>query len=227
VRVRQAVNYAVDRQEICDAVYYGYARPTCLPLMPHDLGYTTKKYFPDTADLNKAQQLLDEAGYGDGFETTVITPSATALKREIEVIQAQLAKVNIKLNIDMYDMGAWISQYWVPFDEKQFIMSHGDVDRVTDDSDSGLWWFYYPETIGWTGLDSPEAATLLEDARTAVDPNERHNLYLKILDIVIPQSQYVYLVTRQLSQPTSKNVYNYYAKPKMNFYQFDECYLSG
>lgn len=186
VRVRQAVNYAVDREELVNAVYYGYARPTCLPLMPHDLGYTTKKYFPDKADLTKAQELLDDAGYSEGFETTVITPSASALKREIEVIQAQLAKVKITLNIDMFDMGAWVSKYWIPPEEKQFIISHGDVDRVTDDSDSGLWWFYYPETIGWTGLDSPDAAKLLEDARTAVDKNVRHQLYLQILDIVIP-----------------------------------------
>ena len=227
VKVRQAVNYAVDRQEIVDNVYYGYARPTCLPLMPHDLGYTTKKYFPDTADLTKAQQLLDDAGYSDGFSVKVITGNKSNLLREIQIVQAQLAKVNINLEIESMELGAWVNKYWIPFDEKTFIMSHGDVDRVTDDSDSGMWWFYYPETIGWTGLDTVAtgAAKLLEEARTTLDPAVRHQKYQEVLDIVIPQSEYVYLVTRQMVQPTRKRVRNFYPKPKENFYQFDEVYM--
>ncbi len=227
VRVRQAVNYAVDRQEIVDNVYYGYARPTCLPLMPHDLGYTTKKYFPDRADLTKAQQLLDDAGYSEGFSVTVITGNKSNLLREIQIVQAQLAKVKISIEIESMELGAWVSKYWIPFDEKTFIMSHGDVDRVTDDSDSGMWWFYYPETIGWTGLDTVAtgAAKLLEEARTTLDPAVRHQKYQEVLDIVIPQSEYVYLVTRQMVQPTRKRVRNFYPKPKENFYQFDEVYL--
>jgi peptide/nickel transport system substrate-binding protein len=227
VRVRQAINYAVDRQEIVDSVYFGYARPTTIPLMPHDLGYTTKKYFPDTADIPKAQQLLDDAGYGDGFTVTVITGNKSNLLREIQIIQAQLAKVNINLEIESMELGAWVNQYWIPFDEKEFIMSHGDVDRVTDDSDSGLWWFYYPETIGWTGLDTVQSGVskLLEEARTNTDPAIRHQKYQQVLDLAIPESQYVYLVTRQMIQPTRKRVQNYYPKPKENFYQFDEVYL--
>lgn len=226
VKVRQAVNYAVDREEIVKSVYYGYARPTVLPLMPHDLGYTTKKYFPDTADLDMAKKLLDEAGYGDGFEFTVITGMKSNLKREIEVVQAQLAKVNIKMNIELMEYGAWVSQYWIDPYQKKFIAAHGDVDRVTDDADSGMWWFYHTDTIGWNGLDAPGVDQILEEARTTLDTVKRHELYLKALDIVIPASQYVYLVTRQLAQPTRKNVHGFYSRPKENFYQFDEVYLS-
>lgn len=228
VRVRQAVNYAVDRQEIVDSVYYGYARPTCLPLMPHDLGYTTKKYFPDTADLTKAQQLLAEAGYGEGFSVKVITGNKSNLVREIQVVQAQLAKVKINIEIESMEYGAWVNQYWIPPADKAFLMAHGDVDRVTDDSDSGLWWFYYPETIGWTGLDTVATGVgkILEEARTTLDPAVRHQLYQSALDVVIPQSQYIYLVTRQMVQPSRKTAHNYYPRPKENFYQFDEVYLS-
>lgn len=102
-RVRQAMNYAVDREAILETVYGGYG---AVAVQPFPEGYFATD--EDAADLYKhdparAIELLEEAGYPDGFEIEHIVPSTGEGPRIAEILQAQLAEVGITMTITTID----------------------------------------------------------------------------------------------------------------------------
>ncbi len=110
-RVRIAINEAIDKKAILDAVYQGAGQPAKNLIPPTMWSYNDSvqdfKYDPDDA-----KKLLAEAGYPDGFETTlwampVQRPYNPDAKRIGELMQADLAKVGIKARIVSYEWGEY------------------------------------------------------------------------------------------------------------------------
>jgi peptide/nickel transport system substrate-binding protein len=99
VRVRQAVQYALDTAEIADAATFGLASPA-RGAFPSLLGGFTDAHWVYDRDLERARQLLAEAGYPNGFDTTISYNSGNA-QREISAVvaQAQLAEVGIRAEV--------------------------------------------------------------------------------------------------------------------------------
>lgn len=98
-KVRQALNYAIDKNKIIQGVLDGYATPIATIATPEYEGYDPS-ITPYTYDPAKAKELLQEAGYGDGFSVDFSATNSTL--NGVDVVQAiadQLSKVNIKCNI--------------------------------------------------------------------------------------------------------------------------------
>ncbi|MFF1301915.1 ABC transporter substrate-binding protein [Streptomyces sp. NPDC058307] len=111
VRVRQALNYAVDRPAITKAVYGSFGAPVSQPAMPGYDGYSpeAEKMYP--YDPAKAKQLLKAAGYGDGLTIPVnygsFDPSTTKM---LQAVQDQLGKVGVTLKLKAAaNFGGWIN----------------------------------------------------------------------------------------------------------------------
>lgn len=109
VRVRQAVGCAVNTQEICDALGYGYWLPTNQPVYKGYRDYNSDivgySYNPE-----RARELLAEAGYPDGFKTTLLTSVRYASTDVSTAIQSYLAEVGIDAEIDLCEAGRY-NQY--------------------------------------------------------------------------------------------------------------------
>ncbi len=113
-RVRQAMNYAVNKKAIIDVVFLGVGKPATNPIPPTIWSYNTdvKDYPYDPA---KAKALLAEAGLANGFETDlwampVQRPYNPNAKRMAEVIQADLAKVGVKAKIVTYEWAEYLKR---------------------------------------------------------------------------------------------------------------------
>jgi ABC-type transport system substrate-binding protein len=112
--VRQAMNYAIDREEIVNAVYGEAGKAAKNPLPPTMWSYNDDiEAYP--YDPAKAKELLAEAGYPGGFETEiwampVARPYNPNGKKVAEVMQAQLAKVGITVNIISYEWGTYLDK---------------------------------------------------------------------------------------------------------------------
>lgn len=114
VRVRQAINYLVDADEIIDTVTYGYGVKIGSGLIPG-----LSKYFDeslvDVYDVNveKAKELLEEAGYGDGFEFTIKVPSVYQVHIDTaQVILNELAAAGINASIEQVDWATWLENVY-------------------------------------------------------------------------------------------------------------------
>jgi len=107
IRLRRAIEYAIDKQAICDTIGYGYweplnqgARPGSWAYNPDVVGYP---YNPD-----KARELLAEAGYPDGFKTQLHFLNRPAdIPDSMTAVQGYLAEVGIDAELVQYDRGAW------------------------------------------------------------------------------------------------------------------------
>jgi peptide/nickel transport system substrate-binding protein len=110
VRVRQAINFAVDRAAITQAVYGEYAEPTVQPITAGYDGYDASLEDLYPYDPDKARELLAEAGYAEGFTIPVnygaFDPDTTKL---LQAVQAQLAEVGITLELkSATNFGDWV-----------------------------------------------------------------------------------------------------------------------
>ena len=114
VRVRQALCYAVDKQEIIDLAFDGYGSPIGSSMYP-----TFGKYFDEsltnyyTKDVEKAKSLLADAGYPNGFEMTITVPSNYQPHIDTaQVLVEQLKEIGVTAKIELVEWGTWVSDVY-------------------------------------------------------------------------------------------------------------------
>lgn len=105
-RVRLAINHALDRQALIDAVLFGEADENHQPFNDKSVGFNDELgKTPYETDPNLSRQLLEEAGYADGieFDCAIVASSGGAYAAYLEVIKDQLAQAGITMNIKLLE----------------------------------------------------------------------------------------------------------------------------
>ncbi len=123
VKVRAAVSHAIDRQAIVDGAMFGYGTPIGTHFAPHNPAYldltAQSAYDPATA-----KALLAEAGFPDGFTTTLKLPPPTYARRGGEIIAAQLAEIGITAEITNLEWAQWLDEVFKNRNYGLTIVSH-------------------------------------------------------------------------------------------------------
>jgi peptide/nickel transport system substrate-binding protein len=112
-QVRQAIACAIDRQELVDNAVFGEGEPTGPFTAPAFAGDPHDGLPCDGRDVELAQELLDEAGYGDGFslDTIVITGEYETAINEAQVLQAQLEEIGVELDLDQLETNVYVERW--------------------------------------------------------------------------------------------------------------------
>ena len=101
MRVREAIVLTVNRQDIIDGAYDGLSSPSYSIFTPESIGYDkgweTNSLYPDV-DVEKAKQLLADAGYADGLTLRILGQSTTSFQLMVEQLSAQLSQIGITLD---------------------------------------------------------------------------------------------------------------------------------
>ena len=162
VQVREAVAHAIDRQAIIDGAMFGYGTPIGTHFAPHNPAYVDETALSDF-DPEKSKALLAEAGFPDGFETTLDLPPPSYARRGGEIIAAQLADVGITANINNVEWAQWLETV---FKGKNFgltIVSH------TEPMDIGI----YANPDYYFQYDNPDLQALMTKLNATTDPDMR------------------------------------------------------
>jgi len=110
-KVRQAFNYAFDRKRFTEQIYLGTAVPSALPWSASSPGYDADKAKAYAFDLDKARALLAEAGVSSlELDIIGISNAYPLVETFMQAYQADLAKLNIKLNIKTMEAAQWLDQ---------------------------------------------------------------------------------------------------------------------
>ena len=114
VRVRRAVNYAIDIQEIINIAFDGRGEPSGSPVIPGmSYVYDESLRNPYPRDLGRARALLSEAGYANGFALEISVPSNYTMHVDTaQVIVRQLAQAGINASIRLVDWATWLSDIY-------------------------------------------------------------------------------------------------------------------
>jgi len=103
-KVREAIGYAINKDALSKVAFSGYAIPA-QGIVPQGVGYAVKMA-PVPYDIKKAKALLAEAGYPNGFESTLWSAyNNTTSQKVIQFVQQQLAQVGIKLQVQALEVG--------------------------------------------------------------------------------------------------------------------------
>ena len=114
VRVRRAVNYAIDIREIIETAFFGHGEPSGSPIIPGLKNvYDESLRDPYPRDIEKAKTLLAEAGCPNGFKLEITVPSNYTMHVDTaQVIVDQLSGAGIKAVIRLVDWGTWYSEVY-------------------------------------------------------------------------------------------------------------------
>ncbi|MEK4026883.1 MULTISPECIES: ABC transporter substrate-binding protein [unclassified Sporosarcina] len=184
VKVRQAINMAIDKKALVDGFYSGFADVAKSPVPPALWGYNDEiedyKF-----DVKAAKALLAEAGYPEGFETEIWAmsnprPYLPQPMKTAEAIQANLEEIGIKAKIVTYEWATYLEKTG----DGQHPMALYGWTGVMADPDN----FLYPN-LSNTNMETPannlafydneEFQELIEQARVTFDQDERVELYKK------------------------------------------------
>ena len=176
VKVRQAIGYAISQEDIIETVVLGAGIAANSSIGPKVFGHNPEaKYYKQ--DVEKARQLMAEAGYGDGFKTTVWTNDNPLRLQIAQIMQAQLRQIGIDMSIEVLEWGAYLDGT-ARGNHEMYIF--GWV-TITGDADYGLFPLYSSSTHGGGGNRSfytnAEVDELLAKARMSTDFEVRQAIY--------------------------------------------------
>ena len=217
-RVRLAMSCALDRQAIADIVYFGDAEPTGpIPPSMTQWALPLSDFECYTRDLDRARSLLADAGYPNGFSSTMIGTAANSADIEqLQVMAEQFAEVGIQMEIRQLEWGELL-ELWIT--EKNFdtLLIGSATGR---DPDANFYRRFQSESSRNTvGFADPHVDELLELSRTTIDPAARHDIFAELQRIITTESPKLFTVQQPLYDVYWDHVQNWKTHP-MGMYYF-------
>ncbi|QQK80398.1 glutathione ABC transporter substrate-binding protein [Salicibibacter cibi] len=194
--VRRAISMMIDKDTIIEGIYDGYGGQAIGPLNPLVFGYS-EDIDPIEYDVEEAQSLMEDAGYEDGFEATLLVEDADQLNLQVaEVVQDQLQEINVDLSIEQQEWGSLLETTGAG--EYEMVMLGWTT--VTGDADNGLYPVFHSDNQGPSGnqtfYSNDEVDELLEAGRQVDEENEdeRLEIYEEAQQIIIDDAPIVPII---------------------------------
>ncbi|PRY81026.1 glutathione ABC transporter substrate-binding protein [Alkalibacterium olivapovliticus] len=190
--VRQAISMAVNKDDIINGIYDGIGIPAISSLAPDVFGYD-EDISGLEYDVEEAQALLAEAGYPDGFSTTLWTNDNQDRIDTATAVQAQLEEIGVDVEIEIVEWGAYLENT-AAGEHDMFILGW---TTVTGDADYGMYPLFHSDNFGEPGnrtfFATDELDSLLEEARQSADEDERLELYSNAQEILVEEAPMIYI----------------------------------
>lgn len=224
VRVRQAILLALDKEAIMEAGIQGLGR--VVGGMPPAMTYWSlpPEELPNQQrDVEKARQLLAEAGYPDGFELPIRTIVGYAtMAADAPVIAANLKEVGIDVSIDTVDLGVWIED-WRGLREPPTRNAWGGF------MDPDLLYYRHfhtpPKGMDFRRWNNPTADELLDKGRSTIDPAERKAYYDELQRLMAEEAPMIPLYSPDLLVARQPYVQGYIQHPSGWYYGLAQTWL--
>lgn len=203
-RVRQAINYAVDKDQIIEGVLFGLGRVCTGPFVPESWAYN-KNVAHISYNPQKARELLSQAGWGDTdgdgwldregkrFEFTILTNQGNDMRRHTaEIIQRKLKEIGIKVNIRILEWAVFLNEFINKRNFEAVILGWG----LSRDPDCFDIWHSSKTKEGefnFVNYSNTEVDHLLEEGRRTFNLDERKAFYHKVHEILYDDQPYLFL----------------------------------
>lgn len=173
LKVRQAISYALDREAIIDGASGGLGQPIGSHVSPSSKAYVdlTGRYPHDAA---KARKLLKEAGFENGFKTTLKLPPPAYARDGGQIIASQLRNVGIQADIIPVEWAQWLDQVFTKKDYDLTIVSHTEPNDID----------IYSRPDYYFNYQNPEFNKVIEELNLTSDEATRNSLLAKAQNIL-------------------------------------------
>ena len=218
-RVRQAVNYAIDKQSMVENVLQGTAEVAAGPTPPAFAWAYNKSLQPYPHDPDKARQLIKEAGAEGAKLTFYVTEGGSGMLDPVPMgtaIQADLAKVGFDVEIETYEWNTFLGKVNPGLEGKADM---AEMAWMTNDPDTlpylALRTGAFPDKGGFNSgyYSNPKVDELLEAARRSTDQVERARLYKAMQEIVQDDAPWAFIANWKQNAVTSDRVSDFKLQP--------------
>lgn len=204
-RVREAIDLAINEKAIVDSVLKGTAVPVRSRVPEGVIGSNPDTYNTYVYDVEKAKELLADAGYADGLELTFTAPKGRyPLDGEVaQLIASMLGEVGIKVNLQILESSAFLDVYNSKKNEELIMI--GLADGLLDASYS-LVHYTKDRAAGQTDYFNEKVEQLFHDAGRNLNSDERIQQYQEIQEIVAEERPHVFLYQQNANYGVSDGV---------------------
>jgi len=221
VKVRQALNYAVNKQGIIDSVLFGYGEiaPSYMP----PVVYFNDELDPYPYDPEKAKQLLKEAGYEKGFKTSILASAGEPMMVSIAtILQQNLRDVGIDATIEKVEEGT----RWDRLITREYELSpdYYTSDILDDDllTDFGI--SYAGNQAYFSDYHNPRVEELYALGRVTLDEGARRDIYHEIQRLVHEDAAQIFLTTTPNPTAMRENIHGFLV-PANDFYRWEYVWI--
>lgn len=182
LEVRQALGYAIDREEISALATFDTGLPGISPIAPSSWAFDSD-YKGFSYDPEKAKELLDQAGLSDGFSFTLAIPPWEEFISSAQVMKEQWAAVGINAEIVQIELNSLLEKMYNKDFDALYIDYSGRIDP-----DPSLYELTGCEGAdNWSSICNEEADKLMLEARSTIDEAQRKELYFQAVPLVVEQ----------------------------------------
>ena len=215
VRVRQALNYAIDKEAICKNVLQGFGTPATSPTCRFVKGW--KSFEPYAYNPEKAKKLLAEAGYPNGIDVDLNSSTGRYLKdrQVMEAIQGYLTAAGIRAKLKFREWGAHVKlMRQKPAERKKDLLIGGTASPYLT---FHLHRLFHTEAIKMSshriGYSNPEVDKLIIAAESTFDEAKREEIFGKVQALIWKESPYVWLHYENIAVGNQKDIKDVVALP--------------
>jgi peptide/nickel transport system substrate-binding protein len=189
-RVRQAIAHAIDKDLIVSLVFFGLTERADGPVPPTLWAYNPAVEEVYSYDPERARELLAEAGYGDGFSTSLQFSGRWQEPSYTQVVQNMLAEIGVRVELVQREWGSHLDDLFAGNIDGMYVLAWTpvwDPDQVMYRS------FLTDNSFNWGGYSNPRVDELLEAGRNVLDEAERKAIYDEAQLLVVQDAPYVFL----------------------------------
>ncbi|UII55663.1 ABC transporter substrate-binding protein [Cytobacillus spongiae] len=204
-KVREAIDLSINDQAIVDSVLRGTAVPVRSRVPEGVIGSNSDLYDSYVYDLERAKELMKEAGYEDGLELTFTAPKGRyPLDGEVaQLVASMLGEIGIKVNLELLESSAFLDKYSSNSNEEMIMI--GLADGLLDASYS-LVHYTKERAAGQTDYYNEEVEELFLTASQNLDSEERNAQFQKIQAIVAEERPHIFLYQQGANYGVSDSV---------------------
>lgn len=229
LRVRQALNHAVDKDAFCKIVFNGLCTPAD-SIIPQGLAFHVPagEY---AYDVEKAKALMAEAGLADGFTTEIWSNSNTESLRAAQFIQQQLAQINVTVNVVPLEAGVAAQRIWSieKPEDAEVQMYYGGWSSSTGDADWGIRPLFLtenapPAMFNVAYFSDPALDEAISSAIGTADPAKRAEFYATAQKLAWDGAPWIFLGTPDLISAQTKDLSGIHMLPDRGFLLEDAAF---
>ncbi len=215
-KVRQALNYALDKNALNKVIYKGFASVPESAIAGNVWGFQKQQMY--NHDVDKAKKLLAEAGYPNGLEITLWTPNDTERAKIAEFLQQQWSAAGVKTNIQQMEFVALTNQQQVKQEVSKLQAAVSGWSPSTGEADWGIRPLLTKEafpTAGFnTGFYSNDIVekAIVTGMESGVE-KERLNAYNQAQKTIVEDAPWVFLTVPDIVAGKRKNLSGVYVLP--------------
>jgi len=211
--VRKAIYLALDRQQYVDQVLQKNGKPMYALVDPLSPYYEDQWTTPQ--QIEEAKRLLAEAGFPDGFSTTIVTPNTPVEGPVGEILQSQLAAIGINAKLEKPDVATYLDQVFTRNDFE--IMICGTTGF--GDPDDPAFTFLHPDGNNYKifKYQNQEVWNLLELGRSMYDEAERKTHYDKAFQIIYDEAPIVPIMNETRYAAVHNDIQGFIARQNLTY----------